>query len=117
MPMPGPAPETKSLSAVRWLPRVVVLAALAATVWFAGPRAWRVLASRLNLDSREARSASMGPLVATARLAPLDVPDWLRGDLMRAVLQDFEPRLAGAVRLMDEPAAVRLQARLRSPAD
>ncbi|MFO1051736.1 MAG: hypothetical protein U1F36_05945 [Planctomycetota bacterium] len=91
--------------------RVVILSALAVTLVIAGPRAWRVIESRLSMQT--AQAAARSPLVATDRLGSIDAPAWLRGEVLHALLEDFEPRLKGAVHLLDEAGALALQDRLR----
>lgn len=116
----NPVPPSSGSGPARQVLRVLVVAAFAATLWFAGPRAWRIVEARLGAGASPAaaaqrtQAAAQGPSVATDKLAALEVPDWLRGDLLRAVLADFEPRLRGTVALMDETAASQLQARLRA---
>lgn len=116
-PRDEPSRESGS-SALRWVLRLVVVGGLAATLVMAGPRAWQVLASRLRFGSAEAAGAGgdepLGPLVATDRLSAIAVPEWLRGELFRAVLSDFEPRLRGSIAIMDEAAATKVLERLRA---
>jgi hypothetical protein len=92
-----------------WLARCLVLSALVATVWLAGPRAYAALASRLA-----ARAGAASPLVDLGRVGILELPAWLRGPLLLACLEDLSPRLSGMVAIMDEGAALRTKALLEA---
>lgn len=95
-----------------WLVRIVVLGAFVATLILAGPTAWRSASAQL----RRAGGGGAGVPVAMDRVSAFHGPDWLRGPLLRVVLEDLEPRLRGEVRLMDDDGARRARERIsKSP--
>ena len=96
-----------------WALRVLVLLALAATLWLAGPKAYAVLAARVQ------GGTASGARVELDRVDLIEAPSWLRGPVLRAFLVDLEPRLTeppwnGVVRLMDDAAARALRTRLQA---
>lgn len=92
--------ESGGSTAGPWLVRIAVLAALAATIAFAGPRAWRVASAELRSEGHGG-----GVAVPLDRVSAFRAPDWLAGPLLRAMLEDLEPRMRGEVRLMDDAEA------------
>lgn len=90
-----------------WLLRACALSALGLAVWLAGPRAYAVLAWRV-----EGVAEASGPRASIDRVGFHRAPEWTRGPLLLAVLADLEPRLRGEVGLLDEPAARDLAARV-----
>jgi hypothetical protein len=90
----------------RWAVRLLVVGGLAATLWFAGPRALRIAKARLALDVRDSVAVPLD------RIGPLIAPPWVDGPILRAVLEDLEPRLRGEVALMDEAGAQVARARI-----
>lgn len=93
-----------------WTLRVVVIGAFLATVWLAGPRAWQVAAQRIAPTP-----AATGRPVALDRVRLLaNPPEWLRGPLLVALLEDLEPRLRGSVAIMDDTAAGALRSGLEA---
>lgn len=96
------APREGSL----WPVRMVVLLTLAVTLWFAGPRAYEVLAARLD------PAPDNGPVVDLDLVDFGERPDWLRSRLLLAVAHDLSPRLSEKVRLLDEAGARMVRQRL-----
>ena len=70
----------------RWAVRVLVVGGLVATLWFAGPRAWRIASARFALDVQDS------VVVPLDRLGAVATPPWVDGPILRAVLEDLEPR-------------------------
>ncbi len=95
----GTSPRLRAL-------QIVVLVAFVATVWFAGPKAYRVLAARLAPDP------ARGPHVELDRVGFLAVPDWLDRSLLRSVATELSTVLTGEVALHDEAALRELRNRL-----
>lgn len=102
-----------------WLLRILVLAALALTLWFAGPRALAVLRARVaDASTRESAPIDLG------RGRFVRVPAWAAGrdpasDALRlAIASDLVERLDGggritALRMLDDAGAGELAARLQ----
>ncbi len=89
-----------------WPVRVVVLLALASTLWLAGPRAYEVLAARFD------PTPNSGPVVDLDLVGFGERPEWLRGPLLLAVARDLAPRLAEKVHIRDEDAVRGVKQRL-----
>jgi hypothetical protein len=88
--------------------RIAVLSAFVVTLVLAGPRASQVLAARL-------RSASANsPLVQLDHVSFQSFPSWLQRPALLRVARDLQPWLDGEVPILDEDAALRLQAGLAS---
>ena len=85
---------------------MVVLSALALTLWFAGPRAYEVLAARGEAPP------GTGLLVDLDLVGFGERPDWLCAPFLVTVAQDLSPRLSEKVGLLDEAHAHRVEARL-----
>jgi len=85
---------------------MVVLLTLAVTVWFAGPKAYEVLAARLD------PAADGGPVVDLDLVGFGERPEWLKGALLLAVARDLSPRLSEKIRLLDEAGAQKVKTRL-----
>ncbi len=90
--------------------RYVVLATFLSTLWWFGPRVWRILEARVG------GSGQVGPPVAVDRLGMSVVPDWLRNETLHALLVDLGPRLRRPVGMMDTDGLTRLQAELADSA-
>ena len=88
--------------------RCTVLAALALTLWLAGPRASRIIAARIQPDR------ATGPPIELSRVGYLKLPAWLSGPLLVAVMRDLEPALRGEAAIMDEAAVGELSYRLHA---
>lgn len=91
-----------------WLLRVVVLIAFAATAWYFGPRAVAVVSAQLT--TRSLRTG--GQEVAIGRVGVLALPTWLQGPLRVACFDSLEEHLRGTVPILDDAAALRLEAAL-----
>jgi hypothetical protein len=91
-----------------WWIRVGALAALISTLWFAGPRAWTVLAHRIDAASTSGATAT----VALDRVGFRRWPAWLHDHLLVAVMSDLSPRLQGEIAILDEASARDLEQRL-----
>lgn len=89
-----------------WPARLVVLLTLGVVLWVAGPKAYHVLAARLDA------APDGGPLVDLDLVGFGERPDWLKGPLLLAVARDLSPRLAEKVHLLDRAAAQRVERRL-----
>ncbi|MDA0932272.1 MAG: hypothetical protein O3C51_02330 [Planctomycetota bacterium] len=107
MPRSPTSREAESGMALgRWAVRVLVVGGLVATLWFAGPRAWRIASARFALDVQDS------VVVPLDRLGAVATPPWVDGPVLRAVLEDLEPRLRGEIALMDEDGARAAKARI-----
>lgn len=100
-PASGAPPHTGPV----WF-RYVVLGTFLLTLWWFGPRVWRIL------EARWGGPESGGPPVAIDRLGLAEVPDWLRDETLHALLLDLRPRLGQPVGMMDGAALAQLQAGL-----
>jgi len=100
--------STSSSGAGLWTLRALVFLALVLTLWFAGPRSLAVLAASFD------EPISRGPKVQLERVAVVMAPAWLRGEVLRNLLIDFEPRLRGEIPLLGEVQALELKARLEA---
>ncbi|MBL8722858.1 MAG: hypothetical protein JNK49_02370 [Planctomycetes bacterium] len=94
--------------ALRWVVRVAVLSAFAATTILWGPRAAAVLAARFE------RAPQHSPLVALDRVGFLGQPDWLDQPLLLAVTRDLAPWLGDELPILDDAAGQRLVEGLRT---
>ena len=95
-------------SATRWTLRAVVLAALGATLWLAGPRALDVVSARLDASARNS------PLVELDRAGFVERPDWMDKPLLLAVSAALSPWLSDAVPILDDATILVLRDGLRS---
>jgi hypothetical protein len=89
-----------------WPVRIAVLLTLAVVLWVAGPKAYHVLAARMDAKP------DGGPVVDLDLVGFGEQPDWLKGPLLYAVARDLSPRLSEKVRLLDKTAARRVERRL-----
>lgn len=94
--------------ASRWTIRAVVLAAFAATLWFAGPRALDVVSARLDASARNS------PLVELDQVGFVDRPEWLDKPLLLAVAASLSPWLSDQVPILDDATILALRDGLRS---
>ena len=78
-----------------------VLLALAATLWFAGPRAWTVLAQRVAAGAAGGNS----PQVRLSEVGFCRRPAWLTDAMLIAVMCDVSPLLADRPLVDGLPAA------------
>ncbi|MGA0869217.1 MAG: hypothetical protein ACO3UM_09810, partial [Planctomycetota bacterium] len=85
---------------------MIVVGGLLATLWFAGPRAWRIASARLSLEVQDQVAVPLD------RIGPVVAPPWVDGPVLRAVLEDLEPRLRGEVALMDDEGAEAARGRI-----
>ena len=92
-----------------WWIRILVLVAVVCVLGLAGPRAWRALGSQLSVPAEAG-----GGVVDVSRVGFRTIPDWAAGELLIALLQDLEPRLAGEADLLDAAAAERVSASLEA---
>lgn len=107
---PSNARPRAHASSTAWLARIAVLSAFVLTLVLVGPRAREVLAARL----RGANANS--PPVELDRVGFRSLPDWLPRSALLAVARDLQPWLQGRVPILDDDAALRLQAGLRTVA-
>ncbi len=91
-----------------WILRAGVLGAFAATLWLAGPRAWRVVGGQLQKPVHASAAVELG------RVGFLRKPEWAVGALFLSMLRDLQPRLEGRLDLLDNDAAQRLAEQLRA---
>jgi hypothetical protein len=103
---PTPREAESGTALGRWAVRLFVVGGLVATLWFAGPRAWRIASARFALDVQDRVAVPLD------RIGPVVAPPWVDGPMLRAVLEDLEPRLRGEVALMDEGGAQAARARI-----
>lgn len=89
---------------------MLVLGGLAATLFFAGPSAWTVLARQVE------RATSDGSVsrVAVERVGFRQRPAWLHDDLLVEMLRDISPRLRGEVAITDDQGGRALEEELQS---
>lgn len=91
-----------------WVARVVVWLAFIGTVIGFGPRAYTVLASRLD------QHAQRSPMVELGLVGFVKRPAWLSEPLLLAVSRDLQPWLQGRMPILDEVSARKMLAGLRS---
>ncbi len=95
-------------SGFRWVARVVVLGGFVLTVWLCGPRAATVLAARLRPDP------GLSPPVELDRVGFVERPEWMDKAVLVAVSASLSPWLQGEIPILDDDAARRLAAGLKS---
>lgn len=89
-----------------WAIRIAVWSAFVLVAIAFGPRAVQVLASRVDVSSRNC------PAVEFDRVGFVARPDWLSDDLLLAVSRDLQPFLNGSAPILDDAAARQLLAGL-----
>ncbi len=90
-----------------------MLSCLALTISVAGPRAWAV--TRARAASLQG-SLPVGPRVDLDRVGFVELPTWLRGDVLTLVALDLAPALGREVGLTDDAAAAAFLLDLRAVA-
>ncbi|MBM4060459.1 MAG: hypothetical protein FJ265_05095 [Planctomycetes bacterium] len=99
---PTPA-DPRGAASSRWVLRVLVLGAFAATLWLCGPRAATVLAARFEQAARQS------PIVSLDRVGFASRPAWVDPPLLLAMARDIGPWLSDDVPILDEVATCRLR--------
>lgn len=89
-----------------WAIRIAVWSAFLLVAFLFGPRAYTVLASRVEVAARHS------PAVEFDRVGFVARPDWLADDLLLAVSRDLQPYLTGSAPILDDAAARQLLAGL-----
>lgn len=102
-----PVDERRLGRAAIWAIRITIWSAFLLTVWFFGPRAADVLTMRLR------HSESLSPAVELGKVGFAARPDWLSTEALVMVSRDLQPWLHGAVPILDDRSARRLQEGLR----